>query len=758
MGFVLTTGASKSSEPLPTSHYTIFIVPFEYRLEPWSDCVQSAAASQFCYREDDYRGTFNVLTYSVGIATGNPGAHKEEGDSATSSDGQPAAGDDSSTDSGASARERKRPIWLPLGDAAADEERRRVFAQVIGQHAEATGSIEDDLIKRLRARYRYLLPETRRTLFERARWFYLSRQEQGAREQPVSLRGRLRFVQGGIEPIRFRAVPRVVLFEWEQARAQRRDDDLGYLIGFLLLDTVIDKIDGTPFDDFLEVNLRLRYLETPSWNGYASQLEIETEDGVTIFPDRPGGSGEQRGDQRPGQDGDSRSDVGSSADGSQSFRQYLEKYHDRYWPFWRKLMTGLPPGANEREGPHIPYRCGKDVYVLHIYRSAREWPHIGPLRGREIDPRWGCDSYPDDRAFVYTFACIDGLEEMSPISSARDQRWTRLWHSLLDVDGAGSYTESLSDRAFDWLADRTYDRWVPGTIYGYTNFSAAMLVRSGSLFAEAYYHFLSIYFDQLLLVLYLRVALFCISNRISVYSAAHVDRNRQRAPADFRWLRHEFTTLMNLYQFPMFTTQYQGLEMYELMRRQLDIDEIAKEVETEVRSTDELLSQEAQEEINQRLDRLQNYGLLFAVVTVSLTAVQVIQGFRGAPGAGLSGLSYSFHDLLATLGWAAAPPLTVIGLVVGGITLVPFAVQIVLGEILASRFWPTAIVVQMLKEKLGPYLWRRGELTVRGLAAWARRTHSIWLRRGSGLTPKTVDRAHRTFSDRRQRMGGKVDK
>ena len=67
----------------------------------------------------------------------------------------------------------------------------------------------------------------------------------------------------------------------------------------------------------------------------------------------------------------------------------------------------------------------------------------------------------------------------------------------------------------EWAAERTYRRWAHyGTLYGYTYHSGTML--SGPSYEPpTCQHFKEFYFEQALLMLYIRVGLFRFSKELT---------------------------------------------------------------------------------------------------------------------------------------------------------------------------------------------------------------------------------------------------
>lgn len=216
----------------------------------------------------------------------------------------------------------------------------------------------------------------------------------------------------------------------------------------------------------------------------------------------------------------------------------------------------------------------------------------------------------DDRAFVWTRALLSAeqlqaldpdaaRQAASPVGASPEPGY---WIKLLNVDGPGinngAYTPGAETNAAStfeqrWVAERTYYRWRHyRTWYGFTNFSGAMLAAPRHD-PDTWRHWFDMYFDQTVLLLYLRVTLFRFSNQLTKISAAVRRESHQHVgdnwATQFRKLRWEFTLFENLYQYPLLSNQQQGLELYVLARKCLDIRDLYDELASEIRNSDEFL-------------------------------------------------------------------------------------------------------------------------------------------------------------------------
>lgn len=479
----------------------------------------------------------------------------------------------------------------------------------------------------LPARKRYLTEETSDVLFNRAHWFVardvhataagwefdffpnrgLSEGDPWApRQEPTDRRVRLR-----LQP------PAVVLFECPPEAAARSDpaavDELE--TGFLILQVEFgDPPDSqssplyqaATFHDLLRFNTLFRYWLKP-FAGHEAKMQA-LSGFLDLLPDAA--------TARQGRHHTETED-----------RLYLGR-----WESWLQLPVRLPTGY----ATLIP--AGWQRRTRQWFKTGAEAPAAGV--GPESRQQRGWAIYADDRAFVWTCALLPECEfpkveareeiavepaqpgtgpprkELRPIWDESNDRPvpSTYWVKLLNVDdapaGALSYQPATGFER-KWVEERTYWRWAAsGSWYGFNYHAAAMLAAPMDE-PPTWRHWQEVYFDQTLLLLYIRVTLFRFSvwiNRISGEA-----RRRGRLPgieameelADpFAAMRSHFALFTNLYQFPLLSNQQQGLEMYQVAREALDAQELYEEIEGEIQETEEVLAAQADEHRNRLMDRL----------------------------------------------------------------------------------------------------------------------------------------------------------
>jgi hypothetical protein len=400
----------------------------------------------------------------------------------------------------------------------------------------------------------YLTWETARVLFDRARWLRLKDPD-----HPWPKRVLLRF-RDGFECEIGIAAPWLVLFEWTRDRPSSEPDPLR--TGFLIVEThFCDDPKGVPkgrlpiLDDLLELNELFRYWRRP-------------------FPEHP---------------------------------------KLRYLALLGKLPIALAGNADGSVGD-----CSRVEWIytgrfaslleLPVQIDGRYWRVVpqGTAAGGLPEDR---AIYADPRCFVWTCALPQGggqrLAEEFGVPETEPWRFGH-WFRLLNTDlpeqpkdDEHPCAEALEQRshhctAFDqeWARERTYRRWAhDGTYYGFTYHSAALLTRPHHRI-PVWRHFREIYFDHVLLLLYLRVTLFQFSRRLTQFSEKMRDQHGQvdESQQEFQDLRLAFTIFTNLYQFPLMSNQQQGLELYALARQGLDVNDLYQEIQEEIHNTHDYLS------------------------------------------------------------------------------------------------------------------------------------------------------------------------
>jgi hypothetical protein len=276
---------------------------------------------------------------------------------------------------------------------------------------------------------------------------------------------------------------------------------------------------------------------------------------------------------------------------------------------------------------------------------ARKWSEF-KSKGTRPDPGWLL--HADNRTFVWSCVLTDS-PELAAVARRVIEPEGELpecmgaWIKLLNVDPAGPTSELDHCTRFErhWAGSRTHRRWAEGgTLYGYCTHAGVLLGPVSNLRLD--YPFAGAYFDQALLLLYLRAALSGFSHRLAQLSMGVKRDCRPQSSSGlreyrdgFERLRFQFAIFANLYQFPLISNQQQGVELYQLLRQSLEVEGLFNEVQAEIGQSDELLSllqQRKQGDLTLYLTVVGTVGLVAGLALGGISNSAVMDLFKSDAG------------------------------------------------------------------------------------------------------------------------------
>ena len=467
-----------------------------------------------------------------------------------------------------------------------------------------------------RERADYFTRETSDVLFRRARWMTL-------RGEKLTDRFLLRVADASGKAERAVAVrlrpPALVCFEFPSTPRDDGEREVGALQHAMLVVEVWwdppEEPERAPrLDDALVLNELFRYFLRP-YERHSRAPSDEPDGPEPDGPDAHQNYGrvlrELPVDWRPAKPGQPNPTVGAALEGGEDPR--LSAYLAR-WEWMIECPLRLPPeGHPDRIATW--WRLVPADWIGWARRRARGEDHAAPGRRGPEDCGWLL--YADNRAFVWTCVVTDHpglgrrIRELAEITRPMDPTHG-YWLRLVNMDPLVADPTTCTAYEARWADERTYRRWAHfGALQGFNYHGGAMLTGPCDE-PPTWRHFGGMYFDQALLLLYVRVALFRFSHELSQLSAEARrkadDRDSQEAvealTEGFERLRFEFAMFTNLYQFPLLSNQQQGLELYTLCRRQMDLGDLFDEVRSEIETTHQFLSQCSDRRGNESMMRL----------------------------------------------------------------------------------------------------------------------------------------------------------
>jgi hypothetical protein len=482
------------------------------------------------------------------------------------------------------------------------------------------------------SRKRYFTSETAKVLYEHARWFELSEDDWLAFDWCGNKSAKIFHFydeQWQKFAVKFHP-PRLMLFEWCDAKVKpvyakagdKENQDL-FDTGFLVIKASFETHDKNPnYRDLLYFNEFFRYWRVPFKKHHGKMKKM----------------------------------LGNN------FGWKPDAY---YFQRWAKLLQipFLTDKALCRLFPHEWENAAEAWWAGEVYdQASKSSLHTS---AQMDNAGWIC--YADNRTFVWSCAVVkDGtnaLERMNGPEIADDEIPTNLggWIKFLNVDQPGKvdWINNATPFEKEWGKERYYDRWLHyDTLYGF-NYHAGVMLTAPCDEPPIVRHFHDQYLDMTLLLLYLRITLFRFSRELTCLSAGmrksrnglfgylyikannfvnwisnqihrHFGFPKGFKPIvnwkkDFQKLRKEFAIFTNLYQFPLISNQQQAIEMYELIRKRMDVEELFKEVEKEIKSSHEYFQFEEESKLNRFMFWLTIIGIPIAIIGTGAT----ILGIRG---------------------------------------------------------------------------------------------------------------------------------
>jgi hypothetical protein len=447
-------------------------------------------------------------------------------------------------------------------------------------------SAQADRSFRLQERREYFTKEMENALFNRAKWFRLrpmsegktgSSAQDGSQLFPKDIA--IRVNNRGIAV--HMSAPALVLFEFgEEDRSNKVEESWDILrTAFLVVELFFKAGQRTTptLDDLLKINEVFRYFESPFEDHYKDrELDKFCDQGAFALS-----HADEQSEKSPG------------------------SFYHRWW----RLIDNVPI----------------------VLGDGHQW-RIERGRSEEDTKRRARNAYPDNRAFVWTCAILpEGAKHLWQTLSPR--YWIASnyshWIKLLNVDypftkiSGHNYRSNEFER--DWAEQRTYHRWEDSaTYYGFTPHSGAVLapqMRNPPISR----HFGDMYFDQALLLLYLRVELFRFSAKLSEISRDARKPNGAEGTwaNEFQKLRWQFTLFTNLYQFPLLSNQQQGVELYSLARRSMEIDALFEEVKEQIHNSHDYLAQQLDLDQTRETTRLTGEITFLTKIAVTVSVIAV---------------------------------------------------------------------------------------------------------------------------------------
>ena len=224
----------------------------------------------------------------------------------------------------------------------------------------------------------------------------------------------------------------------------------------------------------------------------------------------------------------------------------------------------------------------------------------------------------DDRMFVMSLYKNDDMSGLS--LSAADaycnpsSLFSEFWYKYLFVD-TWSPTCQNNEMRRDLLRAHTYLRWQDwNSLYGVSRYSFVYLTNSGvSSYLVDY--FMTTYARMMEIALVQRASVLCFSNEVTTLTKRG-DWTLEKLSEHVDSLNEEYIRFINRMYFRELTSQDQGVELYGMIRQNLDIDSYVEELKDEIEKLHDTISFKVERSRNEKAETLNFMAAILLPVSI----------------------------------------------------------------------------------------------------------------------------------------------
>lgn len=224
----------------------------------------------------------------------------------------------------------------------------------------------------------------------------------------------------------------------------------------------------------------------------------------------------------------------------------------------------------------------------------------------------------DDRMFVMSLYKNDDMSRLS--LSAADAYCnpsspiSEFWYKYLFVD-TGWPTCQNDEMMRDLLRTHTYLRWQKwNSLYGVSRYSFVYLTNSGvpSYLVD---YFMTTYARMMEIALVQRASVLCFSNEVTILTKRR-NWTLEKLSEHVDSLNEEYIRFINRMYFNELTSQDQGVELYGLIRQNLDIDSYVEELKDEIEKLHDTISFKVERSRNEKAETLNFMAAILLPVSI----------------------------------------------------------------------------------------------------------------------------------------------
>lgn len=224
----------------------------------------------------------------------------------------------------------------------------------------------------------------------------------------------------------------------------------------------------------------------------------------------------------------------------------------------------------------------------------------------------------DDRMFVMSLYKNDDMSRLSLRAADAycnpSSPFSEFWYKYLFVD-TGWPTCQNDEMMRDLLRSHTYLRWQKwNSLYGVSRYSFVYLTNSGvpSYLVD---YFMTTYARMMEIALVQRASVLCFSNEVTTLTKRG-DWTLEKLSEHVDSLNEEYIRFINRMYFNELTSQDQGVELYGMIRQNLDIDSYVEELRDEIEKLHDTISFKVERSRNEKAETLNFMAAILLPVSI----------------------------------------------------------------------------------------------------------------------------------------------
>ena len=224
----------------------------------------------------------------------------------------------------------------------------------------------------------------------------------------------------------------------------------------------------------------------------------------------------------------------------------------------------------------------------------------------------------DDRMFVMSLYKNDDMSRLSLRAADAycnpSSPFSEFWYKYLFVD-TGWPTCQNDEMMRDLLRTHTYLRWQKwNSLYGVSRYSFVYLTNSGvpSYLVD---YFMTTYARMMEIALVQRASVLCFSNEVTTLTKRR-NWTLEKLSEHVDSLNEEYIRFINRMYFNELTSQDQGVELYGLIRQNLDIDSYVEELKDEIEKLHDTISFKVERSRNEKAETLNFMAAILLPVSI----------------------------------------------------------------------------------------------------------------------------------------------